>query len=66
MKIDVKNDQAIAFAKQIQLLNTKSGHTIQVCPYNTILNNIATGTNTAVVLITTNKTKTEIALKLSH
>ena len=66
MKIDVKNDQAIAFTKQMQLLNTKSGHTIQVCPYNTILNNIATGTNTAVVLITTNKTKTEIALKLSH
>ena len=59
MKIDVKNDQ-------IQLLNTKSGHTIQVCPYNTILNNIATGTSRKMVLITTNKTKTEIALKLSH
>ena len=64
MTIDFKNDQAIAFREQIQLMNTKSGHyTIPIRPYNTILNNIATSTNTAVVLIGT-KTKTEIAEKL--
>ena len=65
MTIDFKNDQAIAFGEQIQLMNTKSGHyTILIRPYNTILNNIATGTNTAVVLKATNKTKTEIAQKV--
>ena len=64
MTIDFKKDQAIAFREQIQLMNTKSGHyTIPIRPYNTILNNIATSTNTAVVLIAT-KTKTEIAQKL--
>ena len=65
MTIDLKNDQAIAFVEQIQLINTKSGHyAIPIRPYNTILNNIATGTNTAVVLIGTCKTKIKIALKL--
>ena len=58
MTIDFKNDEAVPSGKQIQLMNTKSGH------YNTILNNITTGTNTAVVLIATSKTKTEIAQEL--
>ena len=62
MTIDFKNDQAIAFKEQIQLINTKSGHyTIPIRPYNAILNNIATGTNTEVVLTAANKTKTEIS-----
>ena len=59
---DFKNDQAIEFGEQIQLMNTKS--TIPIHPYNTILNNIAKGANTAVVLLATTKTKTNIALKL--
>ena len=67
MTIDFKNDQAVAFGEQIQLMNTKSGHyTIPIHPYNTILNNIVTGTNTAVVLKATSKTKTKIAHKLHH
>ena len=58
----LKNNQVIAFGEQIQLMNTKSGHyTTQIRSYNTTLNSIATGTNTAVVLIATSKTKTEIA-----
>ena len=65
MTTNFKNDQAIAFGEQIQLMDTKSGHyTIPIHPDNTILNNIATSTNTAVVLITMNKTKTEITQKL--
>ena len=64
---DFKNDQAIEFGEQIQLMNTKSRHyTIPTRPYNTILNNIATGTNIAVVLLATSKTKTNIAQKLHH
>ena len=64
-QIDFKNDQAIAFGEQIQLRNTKSGHyAIPIRPCNTILNNIATGTNRAVVLMATNKTIIEIAQKL--
>ena len=48
-------------------MNTKSGHySIPVKPYNTILSNIATVTNTAVVLIATNKTTTNISQKLHH
>ena len=67
MTIDFKNDQEIAFGEQIQSMNTKLGHyTIPICPYNTILNNIAADTNTAVVLIARNKTKTNIAQKLHH
>ena len=50
-----------ANSEQIQLMNTKSGHyTILIHPYNTILHNIATCTNTVVVLIAKNNTKTEI------
>ena len=65
MTIDFKNNQAIAFGEQIQLMNTKSGHyTILIRPYNTILNNITTGTNTAVLLKATNKTKAKIAQKI--
>ena len=46
-------------------MNTKSGHdTIPIHPYSTILNNIATGTNKAVVLKETSKTETEIVQKL--
>ena len=53
------------FHKKIRLINTKSGHsTIPIRPYNTILNNIATGTNTVVVLIATSETKTKIIQKL--
>ena len=56
---------AIAFGEQIQLMNTKSGqYTIPIHPYNSILNNIETGTNTAVVVTEKNKTKTKIAQKL--
>ena len=67
MTIDFKNDHAIAFGEQIQVMNTKPGHyTIPICPYSTILNNIAAGANTAVVLIATSKTKTKIAQKLHH
>ena len=65
MTIDFKNDEAVPSGKQIQLMNTKSGHyMLPICHYNTILNNITTGTNTAVVLIATSKTKTEIAQEL--
>ena len=65
MTIDFKNDQAVAFPQKIRLINTKSGHsTIPIRPYNTILNNIATGTNTVVVLIATSETKTKIIQKL--
>ena len=65
MTVDFKNDPSIAFGDYIQLRNKKSGHyTIPIRPYNTILNNIANGTNTAVVLIATNQTKIEIAQKL--
>ena len=65
MAIDFKNDEAVASGKKIQLMNTKSEHyTLPIHPYNIILNNITTGTNTAVVLIATSKTKTEIAQKL--
>ena len=67
MTIDFKNDQAVAFGEQIQLMNTKLGYyTIPIHPYNTILNNIATGTNTAVVLKATSKTKIKTAHKLHH
>ena len=67
MTIDFKNDQAVAFGEQIQFMNTKSGHhTIPIHPYNTILDNIATGTNTAVVLIAKSKTKTKMTQKLHH
>ena len=67
MTIDFKNDQAIKFREQIQFMNTKSGHyAIPIGPYNITLNNIATGTNTAVVLTATNKTKNKIAKKLHH
>ena len=66
MTIDFKNNQAIAFGEQIQFMKTNPGHyTIPILPYNTILN-IATGTNTAVVLIATSKTKTKIVQKLHH
>ena len=65
MTIDFKNDEAVPSGKQIQLMNTKSGHyMLPICHYNTILNNITTGTNTAVDLIATSKTKTEIAQEL--
>ena len=65
MTIDFKNDQAVAFPQKIRLINTKSGHsTIPIRPYNTILNNIATVTNTVVVLIATSETKTKIIQKL--
>ena len=48
-------------------MNTKSGHfTIPIHPFNTILNNFETGTNTATVLIATSETKTEIFQKLYH
>ena len=67
MTIDFKNDHAIASGEQIQVMNTKPGHyTIPIRPHNTILNNIAAGTNTAVVLIATSKTKTKTAQKLHH
>ena len=56
-----------AFGQQTQLMNTKSGHdTIPIHPYSTILNNIATGTNKAVVLKETSKTETEIVQKPHH
>ena len=62
---DFKNDQSIAFGEQIELRNKKSGHyTIPIRPYNTILNNIPNGTNTAVALIATHQAKTKIAPKL--
>ena len=62
---DFKNDQSIAFGEQIELRNKKSAHyTIPILPYNTILNNIANGTNTAVALIATHQVKTKIAPKL--
>ena len=48
-------------------MNTKPGHyTIPIHPYSTILNNTAAGTNTAVVLIATSKTKTKITQKRHH
>ena len=65
MTVDFKNDQAIEFGKQMQLMITKPRYyTIPIRPHNTILNNIATGTNAAVVLIAINKTITKIAQKL--
>ena len=65
MTIDFKNDRAIAIGEQIQLMNSKSRHyTIPLCLCNTILNYIVTGSNEAIVLIATNKTKTKIAQKL--
>ena len=58
MTIDFNNDQSIVFAEQSQLKKTKSVHyTIPIRPYNTVLNNITTGKNTAVVLIATCKKK---------
>ena len=67
MTVDFKNNQAITFGEQIQLMNTKSGnYTLRIYPYNTILKHITTGTNTAVVLIPTNKAKTEIVQKLNR
>ena len=65
MTIDFKNDQAIPFGQQIQLMNTKSGYyTTPIRPYNALLNNIKTGTNTVVILIATSKTKATIAQQL--
>ena len=61
----MKKKNTDAFGRQTQLMNTKSGHdTIPIHPYSTILNNIATGTNKAVVLKETSKTETEIVQKL--
>ena len=67
MTVNFKNNQAITFGEQIQLMNTKSGnYTLRIYPYNTILKHITTGTNTAVVLIPINKAKTEIVQKLNR
>ena len=67
MTINFKNGQAITFGEPIQLINIKYGnYKIPICSYNTILTNITTGTDIAVILIATNKTKSKIAQKLYH
>ena len=68
MTIDFKND-ATLFGESVKLITTKSGHyTIPISPYKTVLNNLTTGINTNITLITTqtNKSKYDIASKLHH
>ena len=63
--LDFKNDNAIVFGELVKVITTKSSH----CnvPYHPIvLNNLTTGINTNITLITaqTNKSKYDIASKL--
>ena len=67
MTLDFKNDCAVIFGNQVQLITTQSGHyAIPICPHNTILNNVTSGANPNITLIATeeNKSKYDIALKL--
>ena len=53
MTLDFKND-AIVFGESVKLITTKSGHyTIPISPYEAVLNNLKTGINTYITLITT-------------
>ena len=58
MTFDFKNDNAIVFGESVKLITTKSGHyTIPISPYKTVLNNLTTGINTNITLITTQTNK---------
>ena len=58
MTFDFKNDNAIIFGESVKLITTKSGHyTIPISPYKTVLNNLTTGINTNITLITTQTNK---------
>ena len=46
MTLDFKNDNAIVFGESVKLRTTKSH-------YKTVLNNLTTGINTKITLITT-------------
>ena len=54
MKLTFKSDNAIVFGESVTLIKTKSGfYTIPISPYKTVINNLTTGINTNITLITT-------------
>ena len=66
MTLDFKNDNAVIFGEPEKLIVTKSAHyALPISPYSKILNNIVTGTNPYITLITiSNKSKHDMAIKL--
>ena len=67
MTLNFKNDNAMVFGESVKLITTKSGHyTIPISAYKVVLNNLTTGINTNIALITTqtNKSKYDVASKL--
>ena len=53
MIMDFKNNNSVIFGEPKKLIATKSGHyALPISPYSKILNNIVTGTNPNINLIT--------------
>ena len=68
MTLNFKNDTAIIFGQPEKLIATKSVHyALPISPYSKILNNIVTGTNPDITLITiSNKSKHDMIIKLQQ
>ena len=68
MMLGFKSDKATIFDEPEKLIVTKSGHySLPTQPYSKILNNIVTGKNPNITLITiSNKSKHDMAIKLNR
>ena len=66
MIMDFKNNISVIFGEPKKLIATKSGHyALPISPYSKILNNIVTGTDPNINLITiSNRSKHGMAIKL--
>ena len=67
MTLDFKTDNVVViFGESEKLIVTKPGHyALLISPYSKILNNVVTGTNPNITLITmSNKSKHNMAVKL--